>query len=170
MTDRIHSSAIIHPSAQLGQDVEVGPFAVVGPDVVVGDGSKLLPHCHVVKRTTIGKNCTICTSAVVGGDPQDLKFKGEDTDLIIGDRTRIGEFATINRGTGIGGGKTVIGRDCMIMAYVHIAHDCIIGNNVVITNLSQLAGHITIEDQAWVSGLGLINHYVTVGSMSFVAP
>ncbi len=170
MAERIHPSAIIHPSAVLGKDVEIGPFAVVGPDVVIGDGAKLMPHCHVVKRTTVGKNCVICTSAVVGGDPQDLKFKGENTDLVIGDRSRIGEFATINRGTGIGGGQTKIGNDCMIMAYVHIAHDCIIGNNVVITNLSQLAGHITIEDQAWISGSCLIHHFVTVGAMSFIAP
>ncbi len=166
----IHSTAVIHPSAVIGEDVEIGPFAVVGPDVTIGDRSKLMPHCNIVTRTTIGTDCYICTSAVVGGDPQDLKFKGEPTDLIIGNRTRIGEFATINRGTGIGGGKTVIGDNCMIMAYVHIAHDCIIGNNVVITNSSQLAGHIHIEDQAWLSGLTLIHHFVTIGTMSFVAP
>ena len=170
MKTRIHPSAIVHPSAVIGEDVEIGPCAVVGPNVVIGDRSRLLPHCHIVMRTTIGKECLICTSAVVGGDPQDLKFRGEDTDLVIGDRTRIGEFVTANRGTGVGGGKTMIGNDCMIMAYVHVAHDCIIGNNVVITNSTQLAGHIHIEDQAWVSGACLVHHFVTIGSMSFVAP
>ena len=166
----IHPSSIIHPTAEIGKDVDIGPFVVVGSNVVVGDGTKLLPHCHIVTRTKIGKNCHVSTSAVVGGDPQDMKFKGEDTDLIIGDRCRIGEFTTINRGTGVGGGITSIGNDVMIMAYVHIAHDCIIGNNVVITNSSQLAGHIRIEDQAWISGVCLIHHFVTIGSMSFIAP
>ncbi len=170
MSSRIHPHAIIHPTATLGEDVEIGPFAVVGPNVSIGDRAKLLPHCHIVARTTIGADCLICTSAVVGGDPQDLKFKGEDTDLIIGNRSRIGEFATVNRGTGVGGGKTVIGDDCMIMAYVHIAHDCIIGNNVVLTNSTQLAGHIRIEDRAWISGGCMVHHFVTIGTMSFVAP
>lgn len=170
MRNRIHPSSVVHPSAVIGRDVEIGPFVVVGPDVVVGDRCRLMPHCHIVTRTTLGVDCQICTSAVIGGDPQDLKYKGEDTDLVIGDRTRIGEFATINRGTGIGGGRTEIGNDCMIMAYVHVAHDCYIGNNVVITNSCQLAGHILIEDQAWVSGGCMIHHFVTIGSMSFVAP
>ncbi len=170
MSSRIHPHAIIHPTAVLGEDVEIGPFAVVGPDVTIGNRTKLLPHCHIVARTTLGDDCLISTSAVVGGDPQDLKFKGEDTDLIVGNRTRIGEFATVNRGTGVGGGKTTVGDDCMIMAYVHIAHDCIIGNNVIITNSTQLAGHIHIEDRAWVSGGCMIHHFVTIGSMSFVAP
>ncbi|MCC8191302.1 MAG: acyl-ACP--UDP-N-acetylglucosamine O-acyltransferase [Planctomycetes bacterium] len=170
MKNRIHPNAIVDPTAVIGTDVDIGPFAVVGPGVVVGDRTKLMPHCHVVTRTTLGSDCLICSGAVVGGDPQDLKFKGEDTDLIIGDRSRIGEFATVNRGTGVGGGTTRIGNDCMIMAYVHVAHDCIIGNNVVITNSTQLAGHIHIEDQAWISGACLVHHFVTIGSMSFVAP
>ena len=170
MSNRIHPSAVIDPSAVIGEDVDIGPFVVIGPDVVIGDRCKLMPHSHIVMRTTLGKECLVCTSAVIGGDPQDLKFKGEPTDLIVGDRTRIGEFVTLNRGTGVGGGKTVVGNDCMIMAYVHIAHDCVIGNNVVITNSCQLAGHIHIEDQAWVSGSCLVHHFVTIGSMSFVAP
>ena len=170
MSSRIHPSAVIHPTATLGEDVEIGPFAVVGPGVTIGDRTKLLPHCHILTRTAIGDDCLVCTSAAVGGDPQDLKFEGEDTDVVVGNRTRIGEFVTINRGTGMGGGKTVVGDDCMIMAYVHIAHDCIIGKNVVLTNSTQLAGHIHIEDRAWVSGGCMIHHFVTIGSMSFVAP
>ncbi len=170
MSKSIHPSAVIDRSAVIGEDVEIGPFVVVGPGVRVGDRCKLLPHSHIFKRTTLGADCLVCTSAVVGGDPQDLKFKGEPTDLVIGERTRIGEFATINRGTGVGGGKTVIGDDCMIMAYVHIAHDCVVGDNVVITNCCQFAGHIRIEDYAWVSGSCLVHHFVTIGSMAFVAP
>ncbi|MCC8107631.1 MAG: acyl-ACP--UDP-N-acetylglucosamine O-acyltransferase [Planctomycetes bacterium] len=170
MKNRIHPSASIHPTAVLGEGVDIGPFVVIGPEVKIGDRARLMPHSHIVTRTVLGNDCHICTGAVVGGDPQDLKFRGEPTDLYIGDRTRIGEFATVNRGTGVGGSKTKVGSDCMIMAYVHIAHDCIIGNNVVITNSSQLAGHIHIEDQAWVSGSVLVHHFVTIGSMSFVAP
>ncbi len=170
MSNRIHPSAVIDRGAVIGEDVEIGPFVVVGPGVRVGDRCTLLPHSHIVKRTTLGADCVVCTSAVVGGDPQDLKFKGEPTDLVIGERTRIGEFATVNRGTGVGGGKTLVGSDCMIMAYVHIAHDCVVGDNVVITNCCQLAGHIHIEDQAWISGSCLVHHFVTIGAMSFVAP
>jgi UDP-N-acetylglucosamine acyltransferase len=166
----IHPSAVIHTSAIIGEDVEIGPFVVVGPEVKIGDRTKLMPHSHIVCRTTMGTDCVVCSSAVVGGDPQDLKFKGEKTDLVIGNHTRIGEFCTVNRGTGVGGGKTMVGDNCMIMAYVHIAHDCAIGNGVVITNSTQLAGHIRIEDQAWVSGACLVHHFVTIGSMSFVAP
>ncbi|MDR3077875.1 MAG: acyl-ACP--UDP-N-acetylglucosamine O-acyltransferase [Planctomycetota bacterium] len=170
MNNRIHPTAVIHPSASLGTEVEIGPFVVIGPKVEIGDRTRLLPHVHLVTRTRVGTDCLVCSSAVVGGDPQDLKFKGEDTDVIIGNRTRIGEFATINRGTGVGGGETRIGDDCLIMAYVHVAHDCIIGNQVIITNCTQLAGHIRIEDQAWISSSCQIHHFVTIGSMSFLAP
>ncbi|MDR1534987.1 MAG: acyl-ACP--UDP-N-acetylglucosamine O-acyltransferase [Planctomycetota bacterium] len=170
MKKNIHPSAIIHPTAEIGEEVEIGPYAVVGPRVRIGNRSRLMPHCHLVTRTAVGDDCQICSSAVVGGDPQDLKFKGEDTDLVIGNHTRIGEFVTINRGTEVGGGKTWIGDNCLIMAYVHVAHDCVIGNGVVLTNSTQLAGHIHIEDQAWVSSSCLIHHFVTIGSLSFVAP
>ena len=170
MTTHIHPTAVIDPSAELGEDVTVGPFAVIGPKVVIGDRTRLLPHCHIVSTTTIGRDCVINTSAVVGGDPQDRKYKGEKTDLIVGDRNRIGEFATVNRGTATGGGATVIGNDTLIMAYVHVAHDCEIGDGAVITNSTQLAGHVKIEEQAWVSGACLFHHFVTVGAMSFVAP
>lgn len=170
MSSKIHPSACIHPSAEIGADVEIGPCAVIGPKVTVGDRSKLLPHCHIVTCTTIGKDCCISTSAVVGGDPQDMKYRGEETYLEIGDRTRVGEFTTINRGTGVGGGMTMVGKDAMIMAYVHIAHDCMLGDGVVITNGTQLAGHVKIEDQAWISGACLIHHFVTLGTMCFVAP
>lgn len=170
MSNSIHPTAVVHPSAELGEDVDIGPFAVVGPKVKVGDRTRLLPHCHIVTRTVLGADCVVCSSAVIGGDPQDLKFRGEDTDLVVGDRSRIGEFVTLNRGTGVGGGVTRVGNDCMIMAYVHVAHDCIIGNGVVITNCTQLAGHIHIEDLAWLSGSCMVHHFVTVGAMSFVAP
>ncbi|MDR2390757.1 MAG: acyl-ACP--UDP-N-acetylglucosamine O-acyltransferase [Planctomycetota bacterium] len=170
MSGHIHPSAVIHRTAEIGRDVEIGPFAVIGPHVRVGDRSRLLSHSHLVTHTTIGAECHVCSAAVVGGDPQDLKYRGEETTLVVGDRTRIGEFATLNRGTGIGGGETRIGSDCLIMAYVHIAHDCILGDHVILTNCTQLAGHIRIEDYAWISGSCLIHHFVTIGSLSFVGP
>jgi acyl-[acyl-carrier-protein]--UDP-N-acetylglucosamine O-acyltransferase len=170
MSCKIHPSSYVDSTAELGEDVEIGPFAVVGPNVKIGDRSVLMPHCHIVTRTTIGSDTRIYTSAAIGGDPQDMKYKGEDTDLIIGNNSRIGEFTTVNRGTGVGGGKTVIGDNALIMAYVHVAHDCIIGDNVIITNSTQLAGHVVIEDHAWISGACLFHHFVTVGTMSFVAP
>ncbi|MDR0362068.1 MAG: acyl-ACP--UDP-N-acetylglucosamine O-acyltransferase [Planctomycetota bacterium] len=170
MKTSIHEWASVDPGAEIGEGAQIGPFVVVGPKCRIGARTVLLPHCHVVARTTIGADCVVSSSAVVGGDPQDMKFHGEDTDLVIGDRTRIGEFATINRGTGVGGGCTSIGDDVLVMAYTHVAHDCVVGNGVVITNNCQLAGHIHIEDHAWVSGLCAVHHFVTIGSMSFVAP
>lgn len=170
MTSRIHPSAIIHPDAQLGEDVDIGPYVIVGPHTTIGARSVLHPFSRIVCRTSLGVGCVVNSGAIVGGDPQDLKFHGEDTDLVIGDRCKIGEYVTINRGTEAGGSITSIGNDVMIMAYAHIAHDCRIGNNVIITNSVQLAGHIVIEDMAWISGMAAIHHFVTVGTMSFVAP
>ena len=169
MSGKIHPNAVVHPSAVIHENVEIGPGAVVGADVTIGSGSKLHPFSHIVCNTTIGENCEIHSGAVVGGDPQDLKFKGEKTFLTIGDRNQIRECVTINRGTGAGGGKTVIGNENLIMAYVHIAHDCVLGNRVIITNSTGLAGHIHIEDMAIISGMSAIHHFVTIGSLAFVA-
>ncbi|MDR1613123.1 MAG: acyl-ACP--UDP-N-acetylglucosamine O-acyltransferase [Planctomycetota bacterium] len=170
METSIHALASVDPGAEIGEGARIGPFAVVGPGVRIGPRTVLMPHCHIVARTAIGADCVVSSSAVVGGDPQDMKYRGEDTNLVIGDRTRIGEFATVNRGTGVGGGVTAIGDDVLIMAYAHVAHDCVIGNGVVLTNSCQLAGHVRIEDQAWISGLCAVHHFVTIGAMSFVTP
>lgn len=169
MAAQIHPSAIIHLSAEIADGAIVEPYAVVGPKCTVGEGSRIRSHAQVVSHTTIGRNCDIHPGAVIGGDPQDLKFQGEDSVVVIGDGNIIRECVTINRGTALGGGKTVLGNNNLIMAYVHIAHDCIIDNQCIITNSAQLAGHIRVEDMAIISGMVAIHHFVTVGTMSFLA-
>jgi UDP-N-acetylglucosamine acyltransferase len=165
----IHSSAIVHPKAKLGSGVSVGPYSIVGADVVIGDHCKIENHVTVDGHTTLGKNVHVFPSAVVGGVPQDLKYRGEPTTLTVGDNTVIRECATLHIGTELGGGKTVVGSDNLIMAYVHVAHDCILGNKIVIANGTQLAGHVHIDDGARLSGLVAVHHFVRIGTCSFVA-
>jgi len=166
---KIHPTAVVSADAELDDDVEIGPFTVIGPQVRIGCGTRLRNHVTVVSHTVIGSGCDIYPQAVLGGEPQDLKFRGEESSLIIGDYNIIRECVTINRGTALGGGRTIIGDRNLIMAYVHIAHDCRIGNQCVITNCSQLAGHIAVEDMAIISGMVAIHHFVTIGTLSFVA-
>src|SRR3989338_6685632 len=165
---RVHPSAIVHPNATLGAGVVVGPYVVIEEQVTIGSKSKIGSHCVIEGRTTIGKDCQIFTGAVIGSIPQDLKYRGEDSVLIIGDRNKIREYVTINPGTAGGLGKTEIGSDCLLMAYAHVAHDCIIGDHVIIANSAALAGHITIEDNAVVGGLVGIHQFVRVGSLSII--
>ncbi|HYG73782.1 MAG TPA: acyl-ACP--UDP-N-acetylglucosamine O-acyltransferase [Planctomycetota bacterium] len=165
----IHATAIIDPKAKLGTGVSVGPYSVVGPDVTVGDGCTIHNHVTLTGFTTIGKNVQIFPGAVVGGAPQDLKYKGEKTKLIIGDGTMIRECCTLHVGTELGGGETVVGSNNLIMAYVHVAHDCRLRNNIVIANGAQLAGHVHVHDGARISGLAAIHHFVTIGACAFVA-
>ncbi len=166
---KIHPTAVIAADVELGENVEIGPFTVIGPQARIGDGTRLRNHVTVVSHTTIGRGCDIYPQAVLGAAPQDLKFRGEESLLIVGDHNIIRECVTINRGTALGGGRTVIGNRNLIMAYVHIAHDCQIGNQCVITNCAQLAGHIVVEDMAIISGMVAIHHFVTIGTLSFVA-
>jgi UDP-N-acetylglucosamine acyltransferase len=161
----IHPSAIVSNKAKLGKDVEVGPYAVIDENVVVGDNTKIGAHCVITGFTTIGKNCEIFSGAIVGSRPQDLKFKGEKSFLEIGDNNVIREYCTINPGTG-DGGKTVIGSNNLLMAYVHIAHDCIVGNNCVFVNNATLGGHIVVEDHVHISGLSAGHQFVRFGKMS----
>lgn len=168
MSIKIHPTAIIEDGAEIGEGVEIGPFSYVGSQAVIGDNCKLLQNVSVVNRTTLGKNNTIHPGAVVGGQPQDLKYAGEDSVVIIGDNNMIRECVTVNLGTSGGGGKTVIGNDNLIMAYCHIAHDCILGNKIVLANLAQLAGHIVIEDGVILSGVAAVHHYTTIGRLSFI--
>jgi UDP-N-acetylglucosamine acyltransferase len=149
----IDPRAVIQDGAELHPSVEVGPFAVVGPNVKVGKDTVIGPHALVEGWTTIGEGCKIFGHAVVGSNPQDLKYAGEKTLLEVGDRTMIREFATVNLGTEGGGGLTKVGDDCLLMAYSHVAHDCIVGNNVVMANAATLAGHITVDDWVIVGGL-----------------
>ena len=136
-----HSLSVIHPEAQIGSGVEIGPFVTIDKDVVIGEGTKIGSNATILSGTRIGKNCNIFPGAVIGAVPQDLKFAGEETTVEIGDNTTIREFATVNRGTKAKG-KTVIGSNCLIMAYVHVAHDCAIGNNVILVNSVQVAGEV----------------------------
>lgn len=168
MLETIHPTAVIDPSAEIGADVVVGAYTVIGPNVRVGASTTIGPHVHVVRDTTIGEGCSIHHAAALGGDPQDLKFGGERTELVIGDRCTIREFATLNRGTSAHG-KSEVGNDCLIMAYAHVAHDCIIGNNVVLANAVNMGGHVEIEDHVIVGGVTAIHQFVKIGRHAFVS-
>ena len=149
----IHPTAIVDPGAVLGAGVTVGPYTIIDGNVTIGDDTHLGPHVIVRPYTSIGKRCRIFQFAVVGEIPQDLKFQGEETRLIIGDDNIIREFATLHRGTMGGGGLTQVGNGNLLMAYTHVAHDCRLGNNIIMSNLSTLAGHITVDDYAILGGL-----------------
>jgi UDP-N-acetylglucosamine acyltransferase len=165
----IHSTAIVDSKASIADNVKIGPYSIVGPDVSIGEGCVVHNHVTVSGCTSLGKNVHVHPGAVVGGLPQDLKYKGEKTTLSVGDGCVIRECATLHVGTALGGGKTVVGNNNLIMAYVHIAHDCILKNNIVIANGSQLSGHVHVEEGARISGLAAIHHFVRVGTCAFVA-
>ena len=165
----IHPTALIDPSANIADDVEIGAFSIVGPKVTIGAGSWIGPHVVLTGRTTIGKNNRIFQFASMGEEPQDKKYDGEDTELIIGDNNYIRELCTFSRGTIQGGGKTIIGNNAWIMACVHIAHDCVLGDNIIMANNASLAGHVTVGDWAIMSGYSLIHQFCTVGEHSFTS-
>lgn len=164
----IHPTALIDPGACLGNGVEVGPYAVIGPKVEIGDNSRIGPHAIVESHVRMGRNSRVSPFASVGAPPQDLKFKGEETWVEIGDNVVIREYATVNRGTATGVGTTRIGDNCMIMAYCHVAHDCQVGNRVIMANAATLAGHIEIEDGAFIGGLTGIHQFVRIGALAMV--
>lgn len=163
----IHRTALVDPSAELGLDVTVGPFVVIGPRVVIGDRCEVAAHAVVERNTRLGSDVTVGYGTVLGADPQDLKYKGEETWVEIGDGTILREYCTINRGTPATG-KTTVGRRCFIMTYVHVAHDCVIGDDVILANSIQMAGHVTVDDRAIISGLVPIHQFVRVGTYAFV--
>ena len=165
----IHPTAIVHPKAQLGEDVEIGAFAMVGEHVVLGKGTRLLHHAAVEGHTTIGEGNEIGSFCVIGGKPQDLKYKNEPTGLEIGDNNSIREFCTINIGTATGTGMTRIGSNCLFMAYVHVAHDCQLGSHIAVANTSNFAGHVTVEDYVRVGGVCSFNQFITIGKYAFIA-
>jgi UDP-N-acetylglucosamine acyltransferase len=164
----IHPTALIDPSAVIGANVSIGAYSVIGADVHVGEGTTIGPHVVIEGPTRIGRDNRIAQFASLGGDPQDKKFGGEHTELVIGDRNLIREFVTINRGTGDGGGFTRLGNDNWVLAYVHIAHDCQIGNNVVFSNYSALAGHVEIGDWTILSGYSGVHQFCKVGAHAFI--
>jgi UDP-N-acetylglucosamine acyltransferase len=163
----IHKTAIVSPRAKLAADIEVGPYTVINDNVAVGPGTKIGAHCFLDGHTTIGKNCAIFTGAVIGSQPQDMKYKGEKSSLKIGDNNVIREYCTFNPGTK-DGGQTIVGDNNLFMAYSHIAHDCKVGNNCVLANNATLAGFVTIEDCAVVGGLVAIHQFVHMGKLSIV--
>jgi UDP-N-acetylglucosamine acyltransferase len=164
---RIHPSAIVDPGAELGQGVAIGPWTIVGPGVRIGDGTEIRSHVLIERDTTVGVDCVIHQGAVLGTDAQDLKYRGEPTTLVVGDRTVIREYATLNRGTA-DLKQTTVGDDCLLMAYSHVAHDCQIGSNVVLANAVNMAGHVFIEDWAIVGGMTAIHQFVRIGAHAFV--
>ena len=163
----IHPTAIVDPKAELGDGVIVAPYAVIQDDVIIGENTHIDSHVLLNSGTRIGKKCRISKGAVLGTDPQDLKYAGEKTTLEIGDETTIREFCTLNRGSNHRF-KTEIGSNCLLMAYVHVAHDCVIGDNVILANAINMGGHVTIESYAAVGGMSPIHQFVKIGSHAFV--
>jgi UDP-N-acetylglucosamine acyltransferase len=165
---KIHPTAIIDPSAEIAKSASIGPYCTVGPRVHIGEDCVLRSHCHITSLTRMGRGNEIHPFALVGGDPQDLKFHGEPTWLEMGDFNMIREHATVHRGTGNGGGITRIGSHNLVMGNVHIAHDCIIGNHCIFANNAMLAGHVHVDDYANIGGGAGLHHFVKVGYCGFV--
>lgn len=164
---RIHPTAIVDPGAELGEGVEVGPWSIVGPNVTVGPRTVLAPRAMLERNVRVGADCRIGTGSIIGGDPQDLKYRGEETWVEIGDGTTVREYATINRGTAESG-STTVGRKCLVMAYVHLAHDCHLADEVILSNLAQLAGHVKIGTGVIVSGMTAVHQFVQIGAYAFI--
>lgn len=166
----IHPAAIIHPDAVIGENVRVGPYSVIGPGVVIGDGNVIASHVVINGPAVIGKNNHFFQFCSIGEDPQDKKYAGEnDSRLIIGDGNTFREFCTVNRGTAGGSGITRIGDQNWVMAYVHIAHDCLVGNDIVFANNATLAGHVTIDDHVILGGFTGVHQFCHIGQYSFSA-
>ncbi|HLM52115.1 MAG TPA: acyl-ACP--UDP-N-acetylglucosamine O-acyltransferase [Pseudoxanthomonas sp.] len=167
-TPSIHPSAAIDPAARLGENVRIGAFTSIGAEVEIGDGTVVGPHCSITGPARIGRDNRIVGHAAIGGDPQDKKFAGERTELVIGDRNIIREFVTLNRGTGEGGGRTRIGDDNWLLAYTHVAHDCRIGGHCVLSNNSTLAGHVEVGDWVIMSGFAGVHQFCRIGAHAFL--
>jgi UDP-N-acetylglucosamine acyltransferase len=164
----IHHTAIIQQGAELAEDVEIGPYAVIGPKVKIGRGTKVGAHAVIEGWTSIGEDNRIFQMASVGSPPQDMKYQGETTRLIIGDRNTIREFVTINTGTVTGSGATSVGNDNFIMAYCHVGHDCLVGNGIIMANAATLAGHVVIGDFAVLGGLCAVHQFTRIGSLAMI--
>jgi UDP-N-acetylglucosamine acyltransferase len=164
---RIHPTAIISPDAEIEPDVEIGAFAIVGDGCNVGAGSVIAARATLERNVTLGRSVKVGMGTILGGAPQDLKYAGEETTVEIDEGTVIREYATINRATAHSF-KTTVGKNCLIMSYVHIGHDCRVGNSVILSNVVQLAGHVTIEDKAILSGLSAVHQFARIGRHSFI--
>ena len=164
----VHHTAVIDPDARLGTGVQVGAYAVIGAGVEIGDGSRIGPHCTIEGPTRIGRGNIVHAHAAIGGEPQDKKYRGERVELAIGDGNVIREFVTINRGTGDGGGITRIGDRNWVLAYCHIAHDCIVGDDCVFSNNATLAGHVVIGNHVILSGFAGVHQFCRIGDHAFI--
>jgi len=164
----IHKSAIVDVKAKIASSAKIGPYCVIGPNVEIGENATIHSHVNISGNTTIGKNNKIYPFASIGNDPQDLKYNGEETKLIIGDNNKIREYVTINPGTEGGGGLTKIGNNCLFMISSHIAHDCYVGNNVIIANNVPLGGHVVIEDNVVIGGNSAVQQFTRVGKMAMI--
>lgn len=163
-----HQLSVIHPKAQIGENVTIGPFSYIDENVEIGDNTWIGPNVTIFSGARIGNNCRIFPGAVIAGIPQDLKFRGEETTAIVGDFTTVREFVTINRGTSAAN-QTMIGKHCLLMAYVHVAHDCHLGDHVILANNVNLAGHVEIEDWVILEGLVAVQQFMKIGAHSFIA-
>jgi len=164
----IHKTALVDDGAQLGENIEIGPFSIVEAGVNIGDNCKIASHVLIMSGVLLADDCRVFSGAIIGTIPQDLKFDGEQSRLEIGKRTVIREYCTLNRGTSGGGGVTTVGSDCLLMAYVHVAHDCHIGDNVVLANNVTMAGHVTIENDVGISGSVLIHQFTRIGRYAYI--
>jgi len=164
----IHPTALVDSNAKLADDVTIGAFSIIGPEVTIGSGTTVASHCVIEGKTTIGKNNEIFSHAALGTIPQDLKFDGEDVELIIGDNNKIREFTLFNPGTESGGSITKIGNGNLFMGYTHVAHDCIIGDNCIFANVATLAGHVEIADSVVVGGLSAIHQFCKIGTQAMI--
>lgn len=164
----IHPTAIVEPGAQIADDAVIGPMCHVGPKAVIGPATRLMHRVSILGRTTLGRDNVIWPNAVLGGEPQDLKYKGEDTELIIGDHNQIRESATLHLGTANGGGVTRIGDHNLLMVNAHVAHDCCIGNRCILTNNLLLAGHVHVEDHVIIGGGSAVHHFITIGKYAYI--
>jgi UDP-N-acetylglucosamine acyltransferase len=164
----IHASAIIDPNATMGKDISIGPYCIVGRDVNLGDGVRLHSHVVIDGRTTIGTETQMYPFSSIGLPPQDLKYKGEDSELLIGARNIIREYVTMNPGTVDGGMRTIVGDDCLFMASTHVAHDCIVGNHVIMANNATIAGHVEVGDFAIIGGLSAVHQFVKIGKHAII--
>jgi UDP-N-acetylglucosamine acyltransferase len=167
MATQIHPTAIIDPAAHLDHGVHVGPYAILGPEVYVGRDCVIAPHAVLERNVRMGAGCKVGVGAVIGGDPQDLKYRGEETWAEIGEGTIIREYVTVNRGT-TDSFRTVVGHHCLLMSYVHLGHDCHLGDRVVVSSSSGLAGHVTVGDRAIINGMTGVQQFLRIGTFAYV--
>ncbi|MDQ7032586.1 MAG: acyl-ACP--UDP-N-acetylglucosamine O-acyltransferase [Desulfonauticus sp.] len=168
MSVTIHPTAIVHPKAELGTNIKIGPYVIIEEKAIIGDNCTIDAFAQIKSFTQLGQNNHVFSYAFVGEIPQDLKFAGEETWLIVGDNNKIREYTTLHRGTAEGGGKTQVGSNCLFMAYTHVAHDCLIGDNVIMANCATLGGHVQVDNYAVIGGLSAVHQFVHIGEHVFI--